>query len=159
MSHGAFHNAARCAINIDDVCKAYPVLKPLAVKWYATLQDYDLLDDGLSTESIEWPCMDMYLDEIANNYSAFENLDDENAENAVVRITEAFSALAKAFKKATGLNLATQWVGSAEDSYADVADEWIWYVTDAEVTNYTAAAKRFMKKGLKFSGLQWTTYG
>jgi hypothetical protein len=159
MSHGAFHNNAKHAINIDEVGTKYPLVKKAAIRWLATLDDFDLLGDGHSNAVIDASDVNEYLDDICDNYGVFNILDDENAEAARDRIEGTFKILANAFKKETGLDLATQYIGEAEDSYADVGDEWIFFVTNAEKTELTAPAKRFLKAGLRFSDIRWTTYG
>ena len=159
MSHGAFHNNARHAIDIDEVAKKFPSVRKAGVNWMATLADFDLLDDGHSNAVIDASDVNEYLDDVGNNYGVFDSVDDGNVDAAIDRISASFKALAKEFKKATGLDLATQYVGEAEDSYSDVGDEWIFFVTNAEKTELTAPAKRFLKAGLRFSDIRWTTYG
>jgi hypothetical protein len=142
-----------------EVVQKYPAINPTYADWLNVLAEYNLLGDGISNAVICQADVDEYLDEIHNNYGAFDSLDDEKAEQACSRLEVAFRSFADAFKKATGLEIATQYVGQAEDSYADAAEEWIFFVTNAEKTALTAPAKRFIKAGLHFSDLSWTIYG
>ena len=145
MSHGALPNNIRAQISPSQFVKKFPSLKK---QWTRVL---DFMHDSpeLGNRDIDFGDPNSILDQLG------EDLDQIKSEEIESAITQLLSD----FRETVGTALAVCYVGEAEDSYAEVAEEFVWYLPDAYETRLTPRAAVLVADGILLHNVRWTTYG
>jgi hypothetical protein len=152
MSHGALPNIIDTVVDVKDLCAKYPKFKAAHEAWAAVCEQYDLsvcFKNEHAEDVSSFPDLSFCDD--------FGPLDDDAYEAESQRIKTAFVDMLAALVDEAGLRLCVTYAGEAEDSYADVKDEWVYYITN--VWQPLLKTPEFEASGLKVKSVQWCVYG
>lgn len=115
---------------MTSVHKALQVHPKLAIAAYPQLKEpFETFQSFLDRYELE----DVFEDGCFDSNDLATALDGQTVEGNEAdlgsEIEDAYHKVCEEFKKATGLELGLVFVGTAQDDYTDVDNEYIWYIT------------------------------
>ncbi|GDY13338.1 hypothetical protein LBMAG53_22160 [Planctomycetota bacterium] len=154
MSHGAFINIVDAMLDMDEVVRKYPSVASAFEAWKALLE---VIPAFAKKSKNEWYEGNLDADCVSDAFYESMEQDDDDIESHCESLMAGFKTLNTDFAAATGLHLGLTYVGEAEDSYADISEQWVYYAIDAyPIPELTPTA---LASGLSFKRQQWVTYG
>ena len=116
MSHTILHKALR--VFPDALVKAYPQLKEVFEEFQKYLNNYEL-EDFFEEGDFDWNSL----------FNTLEGQTVEGHEEELAdRIQQAYERILEAFKGLTGLELAVVYVGTPQDDFDEIDNEYVWFI-------------------------------